>query len=888
MKKTFFIFVVFWVSFYFRTKVFAQTVDPVIVAGGDIVCNNLNTNYSSTTCHQKFTADTISWINPTAVLTLGDNQYPDGLLTDYYNYYDKTWGLFKNITYPSPGNHDYHTSGGSGYYSYFGERAGDPTKGYYSFDLGSWHLISLNGEIDHSTGSQQVAWLRQDLAAHNNVCTLGYWHEPRFSSGSLHGSNSGVAPLFQAMYDYKADVVLNGHDHLYERFAPQNPFGVKEESRGVREFVVGNAGKSLYSFGSYLPTSEKGYNGGYGVLKLTLHPTSYDWQLIKDDPAHTVIDSGSGTCIGAEQVSQTPTPTPTLTPTPSLTPTPTPTLTPTPTATPTPTPSQTFTPIPIGGGDACGNGNVNIEDLKCVLQNWLAKLNNSVDQFQDGRINALDFSVVLKSLKAGVTPTSMPTPTSSLTPTPTPLPELTNKITYTASSIDFANPERGFMKQSSVFVDQTLDLAKVRALQPSDTLVWIYFRLDNYRDQRDDYGVQPLTDYHGKLLDQAALNTIEKVFDTARDRGLKLVIRFVYNPGPKSSSDPLKVNPDVPLSLVLDHIEQLKPALQNNMDVIAAMQAGFVGHWGEWHSSKYLNNLESRKKITDTLLTVLPSERMLMLRYPRYEQVFYGGPIPEAQAFTGTNLSRIGIHDDAFLKDDTDDGTFKSNAAGTKISTYCDNSSVGETQCWKNFVYQNSRYSPFGGEASYDNPPRTSCYSTDVSSPGAIAQMENMHWSFINNGFNTTVLNRWVDEGCMPDIRRRLGYRLEIKEAFLPEKLLPGNSLSVSVSLKNSGFASMYNFRPVYLVLQSNNNRYELKLDNIDPRKWESGKSYVINSSVNLPISVVPGTYKLALWMPDSSDSLKNKPAYSVRFANFDIWDEVLGFNILDPDILVQ
>ena len=905
MKKVINIFILILVfAFVFKGNGLAQGSDPVIVAGGDIVCNNLNTNYSSTTCHQKFTADTISWINPTAVLTLGDDQYPDGVYTDFTNYYDKTWGLFKNITYPSPGNHDYHTSGGSGYFTYFGERAGDPSKGYYSFDIGSWHLISLNGEIDHTTGSQQVAWLRQDLAAHNNVCTLGYWHEPRFSSGSLHGSNNGAAPLFQAMYDYRADIVLNGHDHLYERFLPQNPSGVSEPTRGVTEFVVGNAGKSLYAFGSPLPTSEYRYNGGYGVLKLTLRPTSYDWQFIKDDPAHTVIDSGSGTCVGTTQVSQTPTPSPTLTPTPTATPTPTPTSTPTPTPSPTPTPTPTTTvtptlsptptptttisptptptstPIPIGGGDACGNGGVNIDDLKCVLQNWLAKLTNSVDQFQDGRINALDFSVVLKSLQASITPTSTPVPTASPTPTPTPSPDLTNKKTYTASSIDFANPERGFMKQSSVFVDQPLDLAKVRALQPSDTLVWIYFRLDNYRDERDNYGVT-LTDYHSKLLDQAALNTIDKVFDTARSRGLKLVIRFVYNPGPKSSSDPLKVNPDVPLSLVLDHIDQLKPILQNNTDVIAAMQAGFVGHWGEWHSSKYLNNLEDRKRITDTLLTVLPSDRMLMLRYPRYQQRFYEGPISDSQAFTGTNLSRLGLHDDAFLKDDTDDGTFKSNAAGVKISTYCDNSSVGETQCWRNFVYQNSKYSPVGGEASLDNPPRSSC-------PNAVLQMENMHWSFINNGFNQTVLNSWINDGCMPDIRRRLGYRLELKEASLPEKLSPGNTLSVSVSLNNSGFASMFNTRPVYLVLQNTSNRYEFKLNNVDPRKWEARKSYVINSSVGLPTNVVPGSYKLALWIPDSAESLKNNPAYSVRFANFEVWDETLGYNVLEPNIEVQ
>ena len=453
------------------------------------------------------------------------------------------------------------------------------------------------------------------------------------------------------------------------------------------------------------------------------------------------------------------------------------------------------------------------------------------------------------------------------------------RIVYSPSNEDFVNPERGFMKQSSIWVDQPLDPTKIRAIQPSDTLVWIYFRLDNYRDPRDSYGVT-MTDYQGQLIDADGLATVQSAFTTARNKRLKLVIRFIYNPGPGSSSDPNQVNPDVPLSLVLQHIDQLKPVIIQNQDVIAAMQVGFVGHWGEWHSSKYLSTLDVRKQIIDTLLTVLPKERMLMLRYPRYKQVFYGGPITQSQAYFQSDISRIGTHDDAFLKDDTDDGTFKSNTAGTKITTYCDNSPVGETQCWRDFVSQDSRFTPVGGEASVYNPPRSSCSN-------ALAQMANMHWSFINNGFNTTVLENWVSEGCMPEIRRRLGYRLVLKEASIPQIVQPGARLDLDILLHNEGFASMYNPRTVFVVLQNTSHRYEIPLLGTDPRLWEAGKDHRITISVPLPSNLAVGVYQLGLWLPDTAGSLKTLPSYTVRFANTNVWDPATGVNILSSNVKV-
>ena len=260
------------------------TTDPVVAAAGDI-CG------SATDCAP--TAVLLGQINPTRVLTLGDNAYQDGSVSQYASYYKPNWGVYKAKTSPAPGNHDYHTSGGAGYFSYFGSRAPAP---YYSFDLGSWHLISLDGEIGVSAGSAQEMWLKADLAAHPGQCTLAYWHEPRFSSGSVHGSNSSFDPFWRDLYAAGADVVLNGHEHNYERFAPQNPSG-QADSKGIREFVVGTGGadEGSYPFGTPVANSEVRNATTHGVLKLTLHTGSYDWQFL---PAagSSFTDSGTSSC----------------------------------------------------------------------------------------------------------------------------------------------------------------------------------------------------------------------------------------------------------------------------------------------------------------------------------------------------------------------------------------------------------------------------------------------------------------------------------------------------------------------------------------------------------------------------------------------------------------
>ena len=233
------------------------------------------------------------------VFTLGDNAYPNGSATDYANCYDGSWGRVKGRTMPTPGNHEYQTAGAAGYFGYFGSAAGDPSKVYYSYDLGAWHIVVLNSNsacttISCSAASAQVQWLKADLAANSKSCTLAYWHHPRFNSGAEHGNLTAVGPFWDALYAAGAEIVLNGHEHLYERFAPQTPNAVADPN-GIRQFTVGTGGAALYSFSATIqPNSERRNNTSMGVLKLTLKSGGYDWQFIPATGSFT--DSGSGTC----------------------------------------------------------------------------------------------------------------------------------------------------------------------------------------------------------------------------------------------------------------------------------------------------------------------------------------------------------------------------------------------------------------------------------------------------------------------------------------------------------------------------------------------------------------------------------------------------------------
>jgi len=285
------------VAFHFNPAT-AQSPSPVFVGAGDIaVCGS---------GQAETTAKLLDKIAGT-VFTVGDNAYPSGTEQQFSRCYHQSWGRHRDRTRPSPGNHDYVTDQAAPYFRYFGANAGPSGRGYYSYKLGAWHILSLNSNTNaRYWGAEQERWLIKELASHKAECRLAYWHHPLFSSGAPHGNQVHMRRLFKILQAYGTDVVLAGHDHIYERFAPQNAEG-RADPKGIRQFVVGTGGEKLYDLGSARPNSQARNGADHGVLKLTLHSQGYDWEFVPV-AGGKFRDSGSGKCSvpsSAKGVSET-------------------------------------------------------------------------------------------------------------------------------------------------------------------------------------------------------------------------------------------------------------------------------------------------------------------------------------------------------------------------------------------------------------------------------------------------------------------------------------------------------------------------------------------------------------------------------------------------------
>lgn len=262
--------------------------DPVLIGAGDIAA-----------CDGEADSGTAALLagQEGTVFTAGDNAYPDGSPEQFTKCYAPTWGHELGRTRPAPGNHDHGTADLAGYLGYFGESAAPNGTAWYSYDLGTWHVIVLDATCDAAGGcsadSEQGKWLAADLAASDATCTLAIWHQPRFSSGQ-HGNDEAVAPFWEALYADGADLIVNGHDHDYERFAPQDPDGVADREHGIRQFVVGTGGAELRPFGAQAANSEFRVTGYFGVIRLVLHPAAYEWSFPTTSGA--VLDAGLGKC----------------------------------------------------------------------------------------------------------------------------------------------------------------------------------------------------------------------------------------------------------------------------------------------------------------------------------------------------------------------------------------------------------------------------------------------------------------------------------------------------------------------------------------------------------------------------------------------------------------
>ncbi len=417
-------------------------------------------------------------------------------------------------------------------------------------------------------------------------------------------------------------------------------------------------------------------------------------------------------------------------------------------------------------------------------------------------------------------------------------PSALQTISFVPLADDVLNPERGFRYYVERLSPET-NFSTFRAL--GTTLVFAYARLDDYRE---------------RALPPDFLDGLDQAFAHAREGGVKLVLRFAYNAGPYPHS-----KPDANLPRILQHIHQLTPVLQRNADVIAWLQAGFIGAWGEWHTSTHGldKDPEAKKAVVWALLDALPRTRMVQIRYPTDLRRWFPVPLQPEQAYTGLPQARLGFHNDCFLSSEDDVGTYNRDGRNTRKEDEA-------------YLAQSTQYTPAGGETCQVYPPLQTC---DV----AIAEMERLHFQALNRVYNKRVIRNWKREGCFYEIQRRLGYRFVLEDATFPTEIIPGSELEVTLHVRNEGFATPVNPRPLYLVLDGPET-YRLSIPTTDPRQWAPGRRE-LTLAVQLPPFMPQGSYRLALWLPDAMESLQDDPRYSIRFANEGVWNEERGWNLL-------
>lgn len=413
-------------------------------------------------------------------------------------------------------------------------------------------------------------------------------------------------------------------------------------------------------------------------------------------------------------------------------------------------------------------------------------------------------------------------------PDPIPLPEGQVEVSYREIDEPLLNPERGLFNIGSL--TNGYDFEAVR--EAGATMSYVLVRLDDFR-------AIPLTDEF--------LATLDDGFALARAAGVKLVVRFAYNFDAGGA--------DAPRDLVLQHLDQLTPVLNDNADVIATVQAGLIGAWGEWHSSASgLDNPDDRKAILEGLLAAVPASRAVMIRSPMYKAENWTGPL-EARADDSPD-GRISHHNDCFLASDTDKGTY-----------------AAPVDDWKDYVAQDGLFLPIGGETCGYDEARSSCDAT-------LDELSRLRWSLLAMAGSEEVWDRWRSEGCDDEIADRLGYRFRLIRTRHSDAVAPGGALTVNVRLVNEGFASPYNPRPLYVVLEGQGRRMSAPLD-VDPRSWRAGEEAIVAVDLRVPADLPAGDYRLSLWLPDAEESLRDRRDFAIRFANDEVWDDDRGTNTL-------
>jgi hypothetical protein len=409
----------------------------------------------------------------------------------------------------------------------------------------------------------------------------------------------------------------------------------------------------------------------------------------------------------------------------------------------------------------------------------------------------------------------------------------TSLQTYDAATGTVLNPERGFHHYVDLLTE---DFSDVRA--SGATLVYSYVHLDAYRT---------------KALPDALLTKLKAALGRLRTAGLKVVLRFAYNEGPYPNPEP-----DASKDQIFAHLDQLAPVLASDNDVIAILQAGFIGAWGEWHSSTHGLDTDPAawQAILGKILEVLPANRLTQVRTPQRKADLYQTKLTSSEAFTGVDKARVGHMNDCFLASDDDSGTYE-----------------GDITKWKGWVADESRFVPVGGETCADNPPRSSCAS-------AKKELALLHFSYLNRDYHEDVIASWKKDKCYDEIAEKLGYRLVLKSASVAEKARPGGSFQLQVALENQGYAAPFNQRPVELVLSGQGKSHVVTLTELEVRRWLPGTT-TVSTHVKLPSSLAPGAYTIGLRLPDASPSLAARAEYAIQFANEGTWNASTRVNEL-------
>lgn len=426
------------------------------------------------------------------------------------------------------------------------------------------------------------------------------------------------------------------------------------------------------------------------------------------------------------------------------------------------------------------------------------------------------------------------------------------KVSFKEDNSVISNPERGFyirrdFRKPSELISNTEIKNKIKAEKHS--LVFIDFRLEDFVNK--------------STISNEMIQMMQKNFDIVRENGIKVLIRFAYS---STSEEGAGVIFDADEDIVLKHIAQLKPLLERNKDVIAVIEAGFIGGYGEWYYSTYYGNKDQanhdkRKRILKAILDTFPKDRMVSVRTPAIKTIFLGinaenGALSQGEAFTQSYKARLGHHNDCFLANEDDEGTYKNSAERT-------------------YTQIDSKYTVMGGETCTPPNGYSECNK-------AIQTMRDYHWSYLNMSYHGSMISDWRKSGCFTKIQNNLGYRFVLKEVQYSKKILAGQDYEMSLSFENKGFASPYNPRVAYIKFRSveDSKMYLTHKIEYNPQFWFTG-SHNVKIKMKLPNNLPNGKYDVLLHLPDVSPSIANRPEYAIRFANVNTWEDKTGYNKL-------